>query len=400
MNSFLIAWRNIVRDAQRSMATVLIIAVGLTALLLGSGFMLATYDSLQEIAKRSEGHVVVLSEQTLPLGGTHQQLVLNDWQQIADELWMDERVLQILPRARFEGLISHKENSAAFFGSGVDPKSEFRVHGPFLRTKGVLDPWLAPEAMADVVLGTQLAKTLKASTGDVLTLHSIDHRGQAQTLKVQLAGTYHTGAPEIDDHSLMISLNTLATLLATDNVSQLSIYLNNAEDAKAFTQQVKTRLDQVTLQTWHQRAELYDKVKSQYDRIFGVMGVIVLAVVFLAISNTIALAIYQRREEIATLSALGTPPLRICGHFIVEALLIGLIATSIGMLAAYLLSASINMAELMMPPPPGRTEGYPIIIYISWPYYFATSAILVAIVTLASSLSSLKATRINIRKAL
>ena len=125
------------------------------------------------------------------------------------------------------------------------------------------------------------------------------------------------------------------------------------------------------------------------------MGIIVLVVVFLAISNTIALAIYQRRDEITTLSALGTSPLRICANFVLEALLIGLMATSLGMLAAYALSTSINVAELMMPAPPGRTEGYPIVIYISWPHYFATSGFLIAIVMLASSLSSFKATRIN-----
>ena len=401
MNWPLIALRNILHDGTRVISTVLIIAVGLTALLLGSGFMLSTYDSLQEIGMRTEGHVIITDDNPEPLlGGTHQQLTLSNWQAVQASLLSDDRVLRVLPRAHFEGLISRANRSAVFFGSGVDPQEEFRVHGPFLRTTGTLDPWLAKTDIADVLLGVELARTLNAKTGDLLEIQTSNHAGKINHASVRLAGVYQNGTPEIDDHTLLVSLNTAAKLLETDNISQLSIYLNQHQDSSIMQAELQNRLNNATVQTWQQRAELYNKVKSLYDRIFGVMGIIILTVVFLAITNTISLAIYQRREEIATLSALGTKPTSIYANFILEACLIGTAACMLGMLIAFTTSHLINFSELMMPAPPGKTEGYPIFIYISWPHYLITSLILITIVASASLLASFNAAKINIANAL
>lgn len=401
MNSLLIAIRNIRRDGTRLISTVLVIAVGLAALLIGSGFMLSTYDALQEIAMRAEGHVIVLDDDPAPtLGGAHQQLTLANWKIIQDDLWQDSRVLRVLPRARFEGLVSNSDNSAAFFGTGVDPKEEFRVHGPFLRTTDVLDPWLTDQDTPDLLLGSVLAQTLTAKTGDLLTLQTRRSDGQASEIVVRLAGSYHTGTPEIDNHTLMVSTDTVSTLLGSSQISQLSIYLEQPEDSMAIKQLLQSQYEGIIVQSWDQRAELYDKVKAQYDRIFGVMGGIILIVVFISISNTIALAIYQRREEIATLGALGTQPTRIYANFILEACLIGIIATSLGMLFAYTITNAINLAELMMPAPPGKTEGYAIYVYISWPHYLLTSLVLITIVVLASFVASYNNARVNIADSL
>lgn len=401
MHSLLIALRNIARNGGRVFSTVLIIAVGLTALLLGGGFMLSTYDSLQEIAMRQQGHVIVIAADTHPaVGGSHQQLTLSHWQGLREQLQDDPQVLRSLPRASFEGLISHGDNSAAFFGTGVDPQVEFKVHGPFLRTTGVLDPWLGEEDIPDVVMGTRLAETLAAQAGDLLTLQTLGKGGQRGEIVVQLAGLYHTGNPQVDNHTLMVNLSTVTTLFGSDNISQLAIYLEQPDQALAFKQQLQPQLTDALVQSWHQRAELYNKVKAQYDRIFGVMGIIILVVVFLAISNTISLAIHQRREEIATLSALGTPPWRIIANFALEACLIGILATSLGMALAYGATHAINLAHLMMPAPPGRTEGYPIYVYLSWPHYLATSAVLIAIVVLASLVASYQAVKVKMTEAL
>lgn len=402
MSWLMIALRNILRDSKRVISTVLIIAVGLTALLLGGGFMLATYDALQEIAMRSEGHVIVLDDSKTDVGGTHQQLTLADWQEIQDALWTDERGHNILPRARFEGLVSNGAAAAMFSGTGIDPKEEFRVWGPFLNTpKGeLIDPWLTADELPQIMLGDQLAQTLTAEINDILTLHSVRPDGQMATLQVRLSGLIHTGTKELDDHSLSASIDAVHTLLGTDKISQLSIYLEDPQDTQAMKQQLQNQFDGIEVQSWQQRAELHDKVKALYDRIFSVMGVIILAVVFLAISNTVALAIYQRRDEIATFGALGTTTARICTNFILEALLVGLIAVLTGMALGYAIANAINLADLWMPAPPGRSEGHPLYIYISLPHYLATAAILIVTTVIAASAATYRATRINIAEAL
>lgn len=402
MSWLLIALRNVLRDGKRVVSTVLIIAIGLAALLIRGGFMLATYDALQEIAMRSEGHVIILDDSKAAIGGTHQQLTLEGWQEIQDTLWTDERVHNILPRARFEGLVSNGNSAAMFSGTGIDPKEEFRVWGPFLNTpKGeLIDPWLTANELPQIMLGDQLAHTLKAEINDVLTLHSLRPDGQMGALQVRLSGLIRTGTNELDDHSLLASISTVQALFGIDKISQLSIYLENPQDTQTIKQFVQSQFNNIKVQSWQQRAELHDKVKALYDRIFSVMGVIILVVVFLAISNTVALAIYQRRNEIATFGALGTTTTKICANFILEALLIGLTAVLVGMALGYSIANAINLADLWMPAPPGRSEGHPLYIYISLPHYLITAAILMVTTVIAALIATYRATKINIAEAL
>lgn len=400
MNMALIALRSLRRDAGRNARTALIIAVGLAALLLGEGFMLSTYDALKEIAMRGQGHVTVTAAALLPPGGVRRQLTLDGWRALRDELLEDEGVLRVLPRARFEGLVSRGEISAVFSGTGVDPAEEFKVHGPFLRTTAVLDPWSAPDAPPEVLLGDGLARLLGAESGDSLVLQAPGKGTQPRRLTVRLAGLYHTGTPAVDDHTLMTTLDTTATLLGTDRVSRLSVYLQDPARAADFARRFQARHGELRARTWVQMDELYPKVKAQYDRIFGVMGAIILALVFIAVANTIALATHQRRGEIATLAALGTPRRRIHARIVLEACLLGVLATILGMALAWTIAHAVNAATLMMPAPPGKSEGYPIYIYVSWPHYLATAALLTLLAALAAWLAARRNARMDIAATL
>lgn len=405
MNWLSIAARNVLRHGTRVISPLAIIIVGLTGLLVGGGFMLSTYDALQEIAIRGEGHVIIRSDVANPtFGGVSQRLNLAHWEALRERLLSDARVERVLPRARFEGVIRHgaKNHAAIFQGTGVDPAEEFRVHGPFLRiTLGdVLDPWLGDNALPDVVLGEELARTLDAAVGDTLTLETHRVDGVWVSQDVQVAGMYRTGTPEIDNFTLMANVHAVAALLGTPRITQLSVYLEQREDTEVLRHELQASEREVIVEGWKDRAELYLKVKSLYDRLFLVAGVIIIVVVFLAIANTIALAIAQRREEIATLSALGTTPREIRRNFVLEGTLIGAVGVIGGMLLAWAAANGINAADLWMPPPPGKTEGYPLFLYISWPFYGMVSAVVFASVVLAAWLAAFYNARANIAQAL
>lgn len=398
-----IALRNLLRNSRSVASTMLVLIVGLTALLIGGGFMFYTYDSLQEIAIRSEGHVILSDQNARERDNDSQRsLTLNTWQSIADQLLSMPGVLRILPRIYIEGLISHGDHSAAFFGTGVDPREEFRVHGPFLRiTHGdVLNSRMPADELPEVMLGENLAHALHAQIGDVLRLRTLRLADELATIDARLVGTYRTGTEEQDKHSVMIHLDAARPLLASDNVSQLSVYLNQRQETESISQLIQRTYPALLVQTWHQRADLHDKVKALYDRIFGIMGAIIVIVVFLAITNTIGLALYQRRREIATLGALGTRPAQIYHMIVLEACLMAIIATMLGMLLAYATSSAINAMEVTMPSPPGKNEGYPLYIYASLYQYLSTSAALVAVTATASLLAAFRHARINIAEAM
>ena len=59
MNWLRFAAQNTLRNRRRSLATVAIAALGTAAILLAGGFALYTYQSLEQGAARSTGHLIV-----------------------------------------------------------------------------------------------------------------------------------------------------------------------------------------------------------------------------------------------------------------------------------------------------------------------------------------------------
>lgn len=403
MNWSGIAVHNLMRNCKSVVSTVTILVIGVVALITGSGFMLYTYDSLQEVAIRTDGHIVLLDRDNRgQYENVDSPLTFSTWQSLVEEIVEIPGVARVLPRAQFEGLINNGDRSAAFFGTAVNPDEEFRVHGPFLRTTSgdILARTMTAEAIPDVILGQGLAQTLNGEVGDVLKLWSLRTNNEFAQVTARFVGTYRTGTQNKDEHSLMISLDAARPLLASDNINQLSIYLDQRQDMERVSQSLRSKFPDMVIETWQQRAELHDKVKALYDRLFGLMGAIIISVVFLAIVNTIDLAIFQRRGEIAILSALGTRTAEIYRMIVLEACLIGLVAVTLGMLLAYVATSAINAMEVTMPAPPGKNEGYPLFIYTSVYQYLGISAALVAVTTAASLVVAFQRGKVNVADAM
>jgi len=151
---------------------------------------------------------------------------------------------------------------------------------------------------------------------------------------------------------------------------------------------------------WQERAFFYNKVKDLYDRIFGIMGAVMALVVFVALFNTMTMSVTERTREIGTLSALGTYPSEIVASFVRESALLALIGAALGGLLSLATSLLLMVVEIEMPPPPGRTEGYPLNIYFSPELLFITALGVTAICVVAAWLSASKGVKKPITEAL
>ncbi|MEZ8385905.1 ABC transporter permease, partial [Vibrio splendidus] len=192
--------------------------------------------------------------------------------------------------------------------------------------------------------------------------------------KVQ--GIYSTGVPELDKRQLYVHITTAQELLASDKVSTLSVFLFETSKTSTVQQRIQTALDrnsasqseqgtEIEITPWQDRAFFYTKVKDLYDRIFGIMGAVMALVVFVSLFNTMTMSVTERTREIGTLSALGSYPSEIVAGFLKEAGLLAVIGSAIGALVSGLVSLLLLVVDIQMPPPPGRTEGYPLNIYFS-----------------------------------
>ncbi|MDP6968669.1 MAG: ABC transporter permease [Gammaproteobacteria bacterium] len=403
--SIRLAALNLLRNKRRSSLSVLIIGIAVLALVSAGGFGLFTYDSLTESTSRDVGHLIMTqpgyftAQEATPLANG-----LNISPAQIEQLKQHTEIRGSFARVYFSGLLANGAKSTIFTGMGVEAR-EFDIKGPFLNV--LQGHTLSDEQSSrynpdepQVMLARDLAANMQVAVGDWITLLATTSEGTLNAYDFKVVGIYATGVPELDKRQLYVHLANGQELLMSSKVSSVTLFLYDTETTDA----VKTKLEQqltsldwaqpVSLTPWYKRAFFYAKVKSLYDRIFIIMGTIMALVVFVALFNTMTMSVTERTRETGTLLALGNYPGEIVAMFMREAGLLALVGSFIGALGAGLLSLTLFLVDVQMPPPPGRTEGYPLHIYFS----FELSAYVCLVILLVCLLVAYLAAKKGVKK--
>ena len=378
------AWANVQRNRRRSAVTVGIAALGSAAILLAGGFALFTYQGLAESSARTTGHLIVARpeqfarDEDVPL-----QHGLDDVAALKSRLLADDAVRQVLPRVEFSGLVSNGDKSTVMMAAGIDPGAEFAVKGPFLTVKA--GRVLAGDQRLQVMLGEGLARSLKATPGSGLTLLASTTEGALNALDVTVAGVFSTGIPDIDKRLVYTDVDTAQKLLVTTRVSSLGVFLARMDATPAAQRRLQAQFPALQVQTWVDQASFYRGVKDLYNRIFGALGLIIGVIVVFVVTNAMAMAVIERTREIGTLRALGTLPGQLVRSFALEGLLLGGLGALAGAALALAVTAALLVFPMQMPPPPGRSTGYPLQVAFDGSLYAWTLLAMLALAALASA---------------
>lgn len=383
------AWLNTLRNRRRSLVTVTIVALGTAGILLSAGFALYTYEALAEDAARRAGHLTVAkaeffeTEEDMPL-----QHGLDRVAELRRRLLAHEEVRQVLPRIEFTGLASNGDKSIVALGAGIDPDAEFAIKGPFLTiTAGKV---LQTGQKQKVLLGAGLAKTLKLTAGGGLTLLVTTAGGALNGIDVQVAGVFTTGVAELDKRLVYTDLDTAQQLLGSARISSMGVFLSDMGRTDAMQRTLAQELKPLAVKTWQQQAEYYNAVRALYDRIFGALGLVIATIVLFVIGNAMAMTVIERSREVGTLRAIGTLPEQLTRNFALEGLILGGAGAVVGGLVALSVSIALLLVDIQMPPPPGRSDTYPLNISMD-PWLYGIT--LVGMVLLSSIVAAFVARR-------
>ena len=379
------AWLNTLRNRRRSAVTVAIAALGTAAILLAGGFALFTYQGLAQISARTTGHLIVAKpEQFQRDEDTPLQNGLDDVAALQARLLADPAVRHVLPRVEFNGLISNGDKSTVMVAAGIAPDAEFAVKGPFLAIKA--GDVLSSDQRNRVMLGEGLARSLKAQPGASLTLLTSTTEGALNAQDVIVQGVFSTGIPDIDKRLVYTDVETAQKLLVTTRVSSLGVFLSGLDATEPARQRISAALPGLAVQTWLDQATFYRSVKELYNRIFGALGLIIGVIVIFVVTNAMAMAIIERTREIGTLRAMGTLPAQLTRSFALEGLVLGGAGAVVGSVVALGVSVALLFFPVEMPPPPGRSNGYPLQIVMDPTLYAATLVAMLLLSMLASAL--------------
>ncbi|MFZ6767423.1 ABC transporter permease [Undibacterium sp. Di26W] len=394
------AFYNTLRNRRRSTITVAVAALGTAAILLAGGFAYSTYEGLAQISARSTGHLIIgkpqhfTSDQDVPL-----QYGLDNAGDLKNKILADPAVRYVLPRIEYSGLISNGDKSTIMLAVGIDPDAEFSVKGPTLTVKeGELIQTDSTEA--EIVLGEALARSLKARPGSSLTLMASTTDGALNAVDVTVKGLVSTGVPDLDKRLVYSNIKTAQKLLNTQRVSSLGVFLNSMDATMPAQARLAQALPGLTVQNWLEQAFFYKSVRDLYNRIFGALGAIISFIVVFVVANAMAMAIIERTREIGTLRAMGTLPGQLTRSFSYEGMLLGGAGAVLGAVLAISVALLLTVFPVQMPPPPGRSSGYPLLISIDAAMYAITIFTMIALSMLSSAVIARKTLRQAIVDAL
>src|SRR5436189_213569 len=197
------------------------------------------------------------------------------------------------------------------------------------------------------------------------TAAQITVTGSLNAMDVRVAGVITTGVREYDDRAIKMPIEGAQQLLQTAKIEKLLVFLKTTEDTAAVEASIRQKYA-TTLESkdWSQLASFYHQVVMLYNGIFGFLGLIVFGTVVFSVANTIVMSVFERTREIGTLLAVGTTRSKVWRMFFAEGFLIGVIGGLLGILAGVALAQLINSGNVMLPPPPGYTLGYPLHILL------------------------------------
>ena len=285
--------------------------------------------------------------------------------------------------------------------AGIAPDAEFAVKGPFLtmRSGQVLAAGPTGQPALAVMLGEGLARSLKAAPGASLTLMASTTEGALNALDVVVTGVFSTGVPELDRRLVYTDITTAQKLLVTQRISSLGVFLDRMDYTAAAQARWQAQLSPatnaqvaqpaqptLTVQTWLDQAVFYRSVRDLYNRIFGALGAVIGVIVVFVVSNAMAMTIIERTRELGTLRALGTAPGQLVRCLALEGLMLGGVGAVAGALLAVAVALALLVFPVQMPPPPGRSSGYPLLVSIDPTLFGATLAAMLLLAMAASAL--------------
>ena len=274
---------------------------------------------------------------------------LTNWQRVADDVSKHPRVKASAPFVQAQAMLSFDQTVRGTLVRGVLPDAEDKVadfaqHMRFGRFHA-----LQPGAFG-IVLGADLARALRVTMGDKVTL--IAPQGLVTPAAIlprlkqfRVVGIFEVGMYEYDSSLALVHLQDAQTLYRMeDRVSGVRLKLDDLFAAPRVARELMQYVDVDTqVSDWtRSHANFFRAVQIEKNVMFIILLLIV-AVAAFNIVSTLVMAVQDKQADIAILRTLGASPGSIMGIFVIQGALIGFIGLAIGVLGGVGLALNIDV---------------------------------------------------------
>lgn len=457
-----LALRNLLRNRRRSLATLLGMAIGSTAILLFGGFKINISNEMHTTHVQKDGHLQIQHRDFYLYGsGNPTAYGIADYDKILAAIRSDpllgKMVVVASPALQFGGIAGNYAASVSrtVIGHGYVAEdinkmrrwNDFSLHSvkPLSALEGAppdatvvgtgvarvlqlcdalkIENCPKPEkqksregaALPDDIaqlsnLESAAAPDLKGESGPKIELLAVNARGAPNVTSLQVVRAEDQGIKELDEVSMIMHLAKLQQLVygkGTPKVTSIMIQLQHSDQIPA----ARARLEQLlqpfsasqplTVMDFRQLNPFFVQTMLMFDTIFGFVFLLIGGIVLFTVSNTMNTTVVERTVEIGTLRAIGLRRSGILRLFVIEGALLGLVGALMGVVFALTVAAIINFLGLPWLPPASVTPmPFTVAVWGENSMIAGTTLGLIVIATISAWWPAYRAARLDVVEAL
>jgi ABC-type lipoprotein release transport system permease subunit len=326
-----LSWRNLWRHSRRSWLTIAAIAFATLLLIFMITLQLGSYDMMiNNNLQVFTGHFQVQAPGYLKK--PQMRNTLTQPQQLAAQIRAINGIVDIAIRAKGFALIASEQRTYGAEVVGVETAHEKKLSNiPKLIKTG---RFLSDDNAQELIIGEVLARNLKVTVGDELTLLGSGHDGSIAAAVLPIVGIFKSGEPGLDRNLIEIPLNSFQEIFSMQNEAHIIVgIVENLDHLETILTQIRTKLtDKQVVLNWDTLVPgLMQLIEADFISSWFLYICLVLIVTF-SILNTFLMAVLERTREFGVMLALGAKPFLIAKLVILESLLLTLLGLAIGMI--------------------------------------------------------------------
>ena len=352
MDHLFLAWKNLWRNRRRTIITLAAIAFSIMLVQAAHNLSYGVYAGMVDSGVRAgSGHIAVYRQNYLE---SRDETLHFTGPNLVTEIAAIAGVEEVLPRLYIPALAQSSRESRGVMVIGVDPQRERGIN-PFLKAL-TADSMVRATDSRDAVIGVRLLDELQIKPGQKFVVTAQHQDGTLHSELLRVRGVVKSGMKDIDGSLIMVGLERAGLLTGSSgSVHELSVILANSNDEETVLDQVSTLIAAhpgIEAVNWERAMpNLANAIKLDYASQKFIF-LIILLIVTIGVINTLLMSVMERMREFGVILALGSKPMTLRIMIMTEALMLGLLAATIGTLLGslatwYLVDRGIDLAAFV-----------------------------------------------------
>lgn len=273
---------------------------------------------------------------------------MHNWSNVTKQIFKNKAIIGVAPYIATQAIIVKGDIIRGVLIRGVLPDKEPQVSDIAKQMKqGKFTDLRAGKF--NIVLGKDLAQTLRVNLGDKIML--ISPRGQVTITNIvshikefTVVGIFEAGYHEFDTSLSFIQLTDAEKTFNLKAPSGLRLRIKNILEAPKIAHVLlKTLHGDFYIRDWStQNSNWFAAVKMEKRMMFIILMLIIAVAAFNLVSSLV-MTITSKRADIAILRTLGASPSGIMRIFMIQGALIGFIGTAMGVCFGVFIAKNIDI---------------------------------------------------------